>query len=185
MTTRGYVLLSGGIDSTTALAVAVRDLGQQNVRCISIDYGQRHKTEIAHAAKVAAFWGRPHNVIEVPNIVPRTMLTDPGRELPAMSYAELPHGVSPSYVPYRNGLMLAILASHVSGALANDKDHPDDTAILYFGAHAEDAQNWAYADCTPEWCGATAAAIFIGTYQKVRLEVPFQYMRKHEIIQLG
>lgn len=180
MTTRGYVLLSGGIDSTTAMAVAVRDLGQRNVQAISIDYGQRHKREIEHAARVANYWGRPHNVIELPNIVPRTMLTDPTQPIPDVSYAELPVGVSPSYVPFRNGLMLSALTSYIVGNLADG-----DEALLFFGAHADDSANYAYADCFPEFTGAMACAIFIGTYQKVRLQIPFQFMSKTAIIELG
>lgn len=180
MKTLGYVLLSGGIDSTTALAVAVRNLGQANVRCISIDYGQRHKTEIAHAAKVAAFWGRPHSVIELPGIVPKTLLTDATRELPNASYADLPHGISPTYVPFRNGLMLSVLASHIQGTLADENE-----AILYFGAHREDAIGEAYPDCNFQFTGAMANAIYVGTYNRVKLEVPFQWFLKHEIIELG
>lgn len=188
MKTIGYVLLSGGIDSTTALSLAVRNLGQVNVRCVSVDYGQRHKREIEHAAKAAAFYGRPHHVLDLSSVVPRTMLTDPSREIPSVSYAQLPHGISPTYVPFRNGLMLSALASYVQGTLAEaDRQmaEPRDNAIIYFGAHAEDSQNWAYPDCTPEWSGAMANAIMVGTYNRVRLEVPFQYARKYEIIEQG
>ena len=179
MTTHGYVLLSGGIDSSTALGLAVNTHGP-NTNAVSIDYGQRHKREIEHAARLADHYQIPHAVIELPNIVPKTLLTDPSRPLPAVSYAELPVGMSPSYVPFRNGLMLSALTSHVVGNL-----HDDDEASLYFGAHADDSANYAYADCFPEWTGAMACAIFIGTYQKVRLVVPFQHMLKHQIIELG
>ena len=176
----GYVLLSGGIDSSTALSVAIRNLGQDQVRCLSIDYGQRHKKEIEHAARVAGFYGRPHEVVVLPNIVPATMLTDPGREIPAVSYADLPHGISPTFVPYRNGLMLSALASHVSGNLSDD-----DRAEIYFGAHAGDEDRDAYPDCSVEFTGAMANAIFIGTYQRVKLRTPLQYLQKSEIVELG
>jgi 7-cyano-7-deazaguanine synthase len=51
--------------------------------------------------------------------------------------------------------------------------------------HAEDARGWAYPDCTPEFIGAMQNAIYVGTYFKVRLIAPFQYMMKHEIIATG
>ncbi len=176
----GYVLLSGGIDSSTALSLACRNLGQQHVRCVSVDYGQRHSKEIDHAQRLAAFYGRPHHILSLASIVPQTMLTDHTREIPSVSYADLPHGISPTYVPFRNGLMLSALASHIQGTLTDSED-----AIIYFGAHAEDAQAWAYPDCTPEFTGAMANAIMVGTYNRVRLEVPFQFSRKFEIIEMG
>lgn len=180
MTTKGYVLLSGGVDSSTALAYAIRNLGQRNVQCLSIDYGQRHRTEIVHAKRVADYWGRPHAVIEIPSVIPRTMLTDSEHKIPDVSYAELPEGISPTYVPFRNGLMLSVLASHIQGTLTEGDD-----AVIYFGAHAEDAQRNAYPDCQIEFTGPMAAAIMVGTYGRVKLETPFQFMRKHEIIEFG
>jgi 7-cyano-7-deazaguanine synthase len=53
---------------------------------------------------------------------------------------------------------------------------------VFWGAHAEDAENWAYPDCTPEFNGGMANAIYIGTYHKVRLAVPFQWLRKYQIV---
>jgi 7-cyano-7-deazaguanine synthase len=177
--TLGYVLLSGGIDSSTALTFAINQLGQRQVRCVSIDYGQRHHKEIHHAIKVANFYGRPHETLFIEGM-PKTMLTDPQREVPAVSYQDLPYGISPTYVPFRNGQMLSKLAGHIQGHLKKDED-----AIIYFGAHAEDAQGWAYPDCTELFTGAMANAIYIGTYQKVRLTVPWQHSQKHEIISYG
>ena len=57
--------------------------------------------------------------------------------------------------------------------------------LLYYGAHSEDAKNWAYPDCTPEFNGAMANAKFIGTYQKTRLVTPLQWMLKSEVVSLG
>jgi 7-cyano-7-deazaguanine synthase len=58
-------------------------------------------------------------------------------------------------------------------------------ADIYFGAHAEDAQNWAYPDCTPEFIGAMANAIFVGTYRAVRLISPIMFMTKAQIVAMG
>jgi 7-cyano-7-deazaguanine synthase len=108
------------------------------------------------------------------------MLTDSSIAIPSISYADLPHGVSPTYVPFRNGQMLSKLAGHIQGNI-----HFTDDAMIYFGAHAEDAANWAYPDCTPEFVGAMANAIYIGTYQRVRLSTPWLHATKHEIITYG
>jgi 7-cyano-7-deazaguanine synthase len=193
MTTLGYVLLSGGIDSSTALTFAIRQVGQRNVRCVSIDYGQRHLKEIHHAKMVANYYGRPHEMLSIEGM-PKAMLTDSSVEIPNASYADLPHGISPTYVPFRNGQLLSKVAGHIQGLLQfqqNHKSTPElnsnhfDDAIIYFGAHAEDAANWAYPDCTPEFVGAMANAIFIGTYQKVRLVTPWLHSTKDEIITYG
>jgi 7-cyano-7-deazaguanine synthase len=180
-TTHGFVLLSGGVDSTTALAFALNQLDKKNVRCISIDYGQRHFKELHHAKMVADYYGLPHTTLKVPN-VPKTLLTDPTQEVPNISYAEIT-GVSPSYVPFRNGLMLSNLAAHAIGEL--EKGSREDDAIIYFGAHSEDAAGDAYPDCNFQFTGAMANAIFIGTYYRIKLIVPWQFATKDEIIRYG
>jgi 7-cyano-7-deazaguanine synthase len=79
-------------------------------------------------------------------------------------------------VPYRNGTFLSHAASL---ALEIEAD------MIYAGMHAEDAHNWAYPDCTPEFIGAMQNAIYIGTYYKVRLVAPFTYKSKADIVELG
>ena len=188
---KAYVLLSGGIDSSTALTRACEDVGQKNVECcISIDYGQRHSIEIEYAKKVASFYGRPHKVIPV-STIPKTLLTDPTQEVPNLSYQDI-EGVSPSYVPFRNGLMLSTVASYVAGEISRETPEDDqdiklggEEAYIYFGAHAEDAAGWAYPDCTIEFVGSMANAIYVGTYHKVRLITPFIQSMKEEIIRYG
>jgi 7-cyano-7-deazaguanine synthase len=103
------------------------------------------------------------------------MLTDETIEIPNISYDEIT-GISPTYVPFRNGLMLSNAAS-----IAQHEGFD----LLYYGAHSEDAKAWAYPDCTPEFNGAMANAIFVGTYQKTRLITPLQWMLKSEIVELG
>lgn len=178
MTIKAFVLMSGGIDSTTCFHLALRDHGA--AIGISIDYGQRHSQEIDHAAATCEAHGQPHHILDLTGIIPRTMLTDPDHEIPSISYSEI-KGVSPTYVPFRNGLMLAAVTSFIQGFI----DNYGDEALLYFGAHAEDAAGWAYPDCTPEFTGAMANAIYVGTYHKTRLLVPLQYLDKAAIIRLG
>lgn len=195
-----YILLSGGIDSSTCVSEAIHSVGSKNVRTVSINYGQRHLKEIESAVAVAQFYGRAHETLKI-DAMPRTLLTDPSLPVPDISYAQI-EGVSPSYVPFRNGLMLSTLAAHIAGRHLDptkeflDTPHVEGVppvsnsdyrrdCLIYFGAHAEDAAGWAYPDCTPEFIGAMANALYFGTYHKVRLITPWAYMMKDQIIKRG
>lgn len=179
MTTRAFVSLSGGIDSTTCLAIAIQAHGKENVETFSFDYGQRHLKELDCATAICAHYGVKNTVLQLGQ-QPSSNLTDPEGDIPKVSYAELGEGISPSYHHYRNGQFLSVMATHAVAALKGT-----DTGILYIGVHAEDAENWAYADCTPEFIGAQANAIFIGTYQKIRLKAPLLEMSKIEVVDKG
>lgn len=188
---RAYVLLSGGIDSTTCLNLAARDWPE--VVGVSVFYGQRHSKEIEAAAISCHRLGVRHCTLDLRSIVPKTMLTDPHAEVPSIPYSEI-RGVSPTYVPFRNGLMLSAAASWIQGERAKwaadncgswDPDQDQIEWGLYFGAHAEDAHNWAYPDCTPEWIGAMVNAIYVGTYRQLRLITPLEWLGKAAIIRLG
>jgi 7-cyano-7-deazaguanine synthase len=172
--TRVLVLHSGGLDSSVCLASAVAEYGAPNCKSISINYGQRHKKEMDYADALCNQLNVERQVVVLPPIK-GVMLTDETIEIPNISYDEIT-GISPTYVPFRNGLMLSNAAS-----IAQHEGFD----LLYYGAHSEDAKNWAYPDCTPEFNGAMANAIFIGTYQKTRLITPLQWMLKSEIVSLG
>ena len=170
---KAYVLLSGGIDSTTCLAQAVKDW--DGLVCgVSFNYGQRHTKEIEHARHVTIALGCAFLQKDISGLIGKGGLTDNTLVMPQVSYDDLPEGVSPTYVPYRNGTLLSAITS----LAATD---PEAVAI-YFGAHADDAANWAYPDCTPEFIGAMANAIYIGTYHKIRLYTPLIFMNKGQVI---
>jgi 7-cyano-7-deazaguanine synthase len=172
------VLLSGGVDSTTCLALAVRDHGVPATLALSFDYGQKHRAEIEHARTVAQHYSVQHQVVQLPNVFrgSGSTLIDGGPSNPVVSYDELAEGQSPAYVPFRNGLMLS-----TATALALVRE----AQAVYFGAHAEDGQRWAYPDCTPEFIGSMANAVFVGTYFKVRLLSPLQWLTKREVVGVG
>ena len=172
--TRALVLHSGGIDSSTCLAIAIKEHGVENVGSIGINYGQRHSTELEYAQRLCDKLGVSRTVIQLPTIE-GSILTDPDADIPRIDYSEI-DGLSPAYVPFRNGLMLANCA-----AVAQAEKYD----LIYYGAHAEDALNWAYPDCTPEFNGSMANAIFIGTNQTVQLIIPLQWSTKAEIIKKG
>ncbi|MCJ7638883.1 MAG: 7-cyano-7-deazaguanine synthase QueC [Euryarchaeota archaeon] len=177
--TTALVLLSGGLDSAVCATLARDRFGAKNVRTISFRYGQKHGNyELRAAHDIAVYldllsW---HLVdVGVFSKSDSSLLKRSEKQIPEVSYSEL-EGVSPTYVPFRNGTLLSIATVR---ALDLNCD------LIYFGAHAEDAANWAYPDCTPEFIGAMAAAIYVGTYHKVRLVAPLADMRKRDIIKLG
>lgn len=190
---KSMVLLSGGIDSTTCLAKAVQWHRKHggSVEAISMDYGQRHLKETQCAKNICGLYGIQHTTLDIKGALGSSMLTDASVAVPDISYDEI-KGVSPTYVPFRNGFMLSRLAAYaqlyvnsVIKDLQLGGQVPEDLVTLYFGAHSEDAKNWAYPDCTPEFIGAMANAIYIGTYRSVRLLTPLSYLTKDEIVAMG
>lgn len=185
---KALVLNSGGVDSTTCVSIAVKDLGAENVSTVSVYYGQKHSKELEAAKKVAKHYDVEHYEIDLS----RTGIMDKsncpllaGREegIKHESYAEQiandGEGMVRTYVPFRNGLMLASVA-----ALAMSI-YPDEEVDVYLGAHADDAAGSAYADCSAEFTEAIGAAIRIGTYEKVQLKAPLVFMNKTEVVALG
>lgn len=172
------MMLSGGLDSCVVLAQAVANARDyREIHTISFNYGQRHVLELEKAKGLAEYYGVRHTIISVPLFsADSVLMTD--AEMPKMTYEEIEEseGVSPTYVPFRNGTFLSLAAGY-----ALDKGL--DTILA--GVHAEDARGWAYPDCTPEFIGAMANAVYVGTYHKVRLLAPLQYMMKKQIVGQG
>ncbi len=172
------VLLSGGLDSTTAMAIAASNCVA--LRAVSFQYGQSHSREIESARAIAKYYHAHHEVIVLPDIFKGfgSTLTDKQEQQPHMTYEEMEkhEGPMPTYVPYRNGNFLSVAATI---ALVNDFTY------IYWGPHAGDAHHWAYPDCTPEFTGAMSNAIYIGTDKKVRLVTPLQWLSKIEVVKLG
>lgn len=232
---RAFVLLSGGVDSTTCLHRAIVDFTPPKeleeikyrglhvtdlervdwVEAISVDYGQRHRKEAEYAARTCAKFGIRHQVLSVRGILDGAgvMLADASVQIPSISYDQI-RGVSPTYVPFRNGTLLSLITAHaqkwvneqvekrkdalreearmLDGDVVDLRDYSEaakeqmkDVAGIYFGAHAEDAANWAYPDCTPEFIGAMANAIYVGSYGCIRLYTPLEWSDKAAIIRQG
>lgn len=180
MSDKALVLLSGGLDSTTLLSLAINSLGSNNVSTLSILYGQKHDREVTAARAITDYYNCKHQVYTLPNLFQGygSSLIDADKENPELSYQEISesYGVSPTYVPFRNGTLLSIAAAQ---ALIEGVDY------IYYGTHAEDARGFAYPDCTPEFNGAMANAIYVGTYHKVRLLTPLQWLTKREVVELS
>jgi 7-cyano-7-deazaguanine synthase len=183
MERKAFVLLSGGLDSSTLLAFAQRERFE-HLEGLSAYYGQRHSKELDYAKKQCKARGVEFKRVDLGRLLEGGMLTDHLAPIPNSSYADLPVGVSPTYVPFRNGTLLSAITAHAK-AWVNEGPRLSREATVFFGAHAEDAHNWAYPDCTPEFIGAMANAIYVGTYHTVRLATPLMWMMKHEIVTLG
>lgn len=183
---KALVLSSGGVDSTTCVGIAVKDLGSENVSTVSVFYGQKHNKELECADKVAEFYNVKHYVLDLSNVLQYSncsLMKNSTEDIPMMSYAEQieknGEGKVSTYVPFRNGLMLSAVA-----ALAQSI-YPDDDVDIYLGAHADDAAGRAYADCSEEFTSAMNTAIVIGTYGKVRVFAPLVNLNKAGVVKLG
>ena len=181
---RVLVLSSGGVDSSTALGLAVSKYGAENVSALSISYGQKHDKEIEAAKKVAAFYGVEQLFLDLSLIFQYSdcsLLKQSSEEIPEESYAvqiQKTKGEKPvsTYVPFRNGLFLSSAAS-----IALSKN----CGLIYYGAHADDAAGFAYPDCSEVFNDAMNKAIYEGSGHQLRIEAPFVRMNKAEVVELG
>ncbi len=181
---RALVLSSGGVDSTTALGLAVKKYGAENVTSLSISYGQKHDKEIEAAKKVAAYYGVEQLFLDLSLIFQYSdcsLLKQSDKEIPEESYEEQikkTGGEKPvsTYVPFRNGLFLSSAAS-----IALSKD----CSVIYYGAHADDAAGFAYPDCSQAFDEAMNRAIYEGSGHQLKIEAPFVKINKAEVVKMG
>jgi len=169
------VLLSGGLDSATALAIA-RSEGYV-CHCLSVAYGQRHSAELDASVRVAARLGAAsHRLIHVNlDLIGGSALTDSSIDVPE---GETP-GIPITYVPARNTLFLSLAMglAEVQGAEA-----------LYIGVNAVDYSG--YPDCRPEFIAAFEKVAQLATRSGVegtalKIETPLIKLSKAEIIRRG
>lgn len=177
------VLVSGGIDSTTCLALAVDKYGKENVSALSMYYGQKHYKELECAKKVAKYYGADYMELNLSSIFAESncsLLSHSSEDIPKESYAEQLNkrdGIPVStYVPFRNGLFLASAAS-----IALSKE----CSLIYYGAHGDDAAGNAYPDCSSSFNSAMNDAIYIGSGNQVKIEAPFVNMTKKDVVAKG
>lgn len=180
---KALVLFSGGVDSTTCLALAVEKYGNENVVALSISYGQKHEREIESAEEIAKHYNVKLLYINLAKLFMYSdcsLLSHSDKEIPHEAYAsqlEKTHGTPVStYVPFRNGLFLSTAAS-----IAISKG----CEVIYYGAHGDDAAGSAYPDCSAAFNEAMNKAIIEGSGKSVRIEAPFVNMTKADIVREG
>lgn len=184
---KALVLSSGGVDSTTCVGIAVNKYGKENVVTASLYYGQKHDKELECARKVAEYYDVRHIEEDISNVMKYAKdvctLMKGGEAIEHASYAEqiAEHGEGrvATYVPFRNGLLLAIATAYA------DSIFPGEEVEIYYGAHADDAAGQAYADCSPEFADAMNQAINIGTYGKITVARPLINMNKAGVVKTG
>lgn len=178
MTRKAVVLLSGGLDSSTALAVA----GSRGFACyaLTVRYGQLHDVELEAARRVAARAGvADHRVIEIDlAALAASALTSPGVAVPKdRPLAEIgaPGDVPVTYVPARNTVLLALALAWAESLGARD---------LFVGVNVLDASG--YPDCRPEFVRAFEALAQVATRGGgFTVHAPLIELTKAQIIELG
>ena len=170
------VLLSGGLDSATVLAMA-REAGY-DCYCLSIDYGQRHRAELAAAARVArALGAREHRVTTLDLAAfGGSALTDTRIAVPVSGIGT---GIPVTYVPARNTIMLSLALAWAEVLGARD---------IFFGANAVDYSG--YPDCRPAYMRAFETMANLATKAavegaKLTLHTPIIDLTKADIIRRG
>lgn len=180
---KAIVLSSGGVDSTTCLAVAVDKHGADNVISLSVYYGQKHNKELEAARAVADYYKVRHIELDLKPIFEDSncsLLMQNDTEIPKESYAEQLNksGGEPvsTYVPFRNGLFLSVAASI---AISNGCKE------IYYGAHADDSAGNAYPDCSDAFTNAMRKAINLGSGCGLTIKAPFVNHNKAEVVKRG
>jgi 7-cyano-7-deazaguanine synthase len=174
---KAVCLLSGGLDSSTCLAVARRD----GFECyaLSFDYGQRHRVELESAARIAKFFGvKEHRTVKIDlRVFGGSALTD---DIDVPKAGVSPDGIPITYVPARNTIFLSFAMAWAEVLECSD---------VFIGVNAIDYSG--YPDCRPEFIEAfermanlaTKAAVEART--RLRIHTPLASLNKAAIIRLG
>jgi 7-cyano-7-deazaguanine synthase len=177
---RAVCLLSGGLDSSTCLAYAMREGFQ--CYALSFDYSQRHRVELSAATRVAAALGAERHLIASidTRMFEGSALTGPIGVPKQRGDAEMGHGIPVTYVPARNTVFLSFALAWAEVLNAAD---------IFIGVNAIDYSG--YPDCRPEYIAAfermanlaTKAATEGGV--RLRVHTPLAHMTKADIVKLG
>jgi 7-cyano-7-deazaguanine synthase len=177
---KAVVLLSGGLDSATVLAMA-RSQGF-DVNALSVDYGQRHHIELDRAAVIARSIGATRHVVVRLDLraIGGSALTDSIEVPKDRSHEQIGTGIPITYVPARNTIMLGLALGYAESIGAFD---------LFIGANVYDYSG--YPDCRPEFLEAFELLANLATKAAVegkgrfRVHAPLIQMTKAQIIQTG
>jgi len=172
---KAVILLSGGLDSATVVAMAK----EQGYRCysMSFDYGQRHRSELQAAERVALQLGVVEHKVIGMNLggIGGSALTDDSIDVPQAPTT----GIPVTYVPARNTVFLSLALGWAEVLGAQD---------IFIGVNAVDYSG--YPDCRPEFVEAFERMANLATRmgvegQRIRIQAPLQMLSKAEIVQAG
>ena len=179
MTKKAVILVSGGLDSATTLAIAK----EQGYDCyaISFNYGQRHQIELQSAKTISTEMGvLEHKVVELGlSDIGGSALTDDSIAVPQHASEEIEEGIPVTYVPARNTVFLSLA---LGWAEVLDAD------AIFIGVNAVDYSG--YPDCRPEYIEAFQTMANLATKRGVEgklieIKTPLIHLSKAEIIQKG
>ena len=172
------VLLSGGLDSATVLAVAKRSGFEPHA--ISFAYGQRHSVELAAAKALADSASAPHRIVTIEAGFSGSALTGDSDVPKDRTPDEMLSGVPSTYVPARNMVFLSLAVSYAETIGASD---------VFIGVNAVDYSG--YPDCRPEFIRSFERAAALGTRKgkdgkpRLTIHAPLIALSKADIIRLG
>lgn len=173
---RAVILLSGGLDSTTCLAIA-RDAGFECF-ALSVAYGQRHAAELSASRRIAQDFGvREHRLASVSlGQFGGSALTDATIRIPTSG---IEPGIPSTYVPARNTVMLSMALAWAEVLGSSD---------IFIGVNAVDYSG--YPDCRPEYIRAFETMANLATRSgvegaRMRIHTPLMHLSKAEIIRRG
>jgi 7-cyano-7-deazaguanine synthase len=179
VTKKAVVLLSGGLDSATCLAIA-KSQGF-DCYCLSLDYHQRHIAELQAAQNIALKLGaKMHKTAQLDlSLFGGSALTDNNIDVPESGANPIPAGIPVTYVPARNTIMLSLSLAWAEVLGAQD---------IFIGVNALDYSG--YPDCRGEYVAAFQQMANLATKsavegQKITVHAPLIDMTKAEIIALG
>lgn len=176
MTKKAIVLFSGGVDSTTCLAIAKQE--GYRVYALSFQYGQRHQAELEAAKKIADLYQvKEHKIFSLDlSSFSGSALTNLDLAVPDFNESQ---GIPVTYVPARNTIFISLALGYAETLEAYD---------IFIGSNAVDYSG--YPDCRPEYFKAFQTLIGVGTKMGVEgrsltLHTPLLYLSKKEILRLG
>lgn len=180
MEKKAVILLSGGVDSATCLAIAKAE--GYELHALSFNYGQRHAVELKSASRIAETFGAAHLIIALDLArIGGSALTDKGIRVPKGKLSQQNgSGIPPTYVPARNTLFLAYALAWAEVLRARD---------IFVGVNAIDYSG--YPDCRPEFVEAFENLANLGTKAGVegmlrfKIHAPLIRLTKAEIIRKG
>lgn len=173
---KSIILLSGGIDSATVLAMTKLREDREPIALL-VGYGQRHAVELEAAVCIAAHYKTPIKRIDVPlRDFVDSPLTDAAKNLPVRTLEEIRQtpGASPAYVPARNTVLAAL-------GLALAETEGAGNVVL--GCNADDVRG--FPDCRPAWIQAMKALFPLATAKGCDLYTPLTMHTKADVVSLA
>jgi len=167
------VVVSGGMDSVTLLHKVAKEVGSDNVKAISFDYGQVHKKELQMAAEQCWRLGIDHKVVDITNLnelLPSALTGT--EEVPQGHYES--ESMKKTVVPFRNSIMSTIALGYAAG-LGYDR--------IALGVHSGD--HYIYPDCRPEFIAALSELARLGDFNPIDVYTPYLNADKTAIIAEG